>query len=362
MSERIQDVERGRQNGEAADPQSLQEGASAAVSAGLPPKRDQAARPSPAAKGESVGAALKEAGADGKDSSASLPAPKRSAAAGFRAAISRALSLAPATEPRPTLKADQINELRALALENPTSEDVSEELSITLGLAQRLRMKPCVVDSGYDRLRFIVDCLLDDPPKLILARDERLRLQVEIYQQSGWLSRTLARISAGSPVALVLTALCASLIIWAAVFWVVRLLSGLTSPLPIFFMDGKAFGITAFAALIGGIVSIATRLREFSRVRDLDPFAMFWTALLKPLVGVVLALFILATLAGDVVSLGFLGPDPLGLAGQQAVAPKSWYILWVLGFLAGFSERFAWDFVDRAQGVAGGSTGAPKLP
>jgi hypothetical protein len=363
MSDRIQDGEEGRPNGEAADALPLQEGPPAATSTGGTQKRDHAGRTSPSSKGETAGGARKVPGGDGKDSATSQPAAaKRSAATGFRAAIGRALSIAPAAEPRSTLKPDQINELRALALENPTSEDVSEELSITLGLAQRLRVKPCVVDSGYDRLRFIFDCLLDDPPKLILARDERLRLQVEIYQQSGWLSRTLARISAGSPVALVLTALCASLIIWAAVFWLVRLLSGLTQPLPIFFMDGKAFAITAFAALIGGIVSIATRLREFSRVRDLDPFAMFWTALLKPLVGVVLALFILATLAGDVVSLGFLGADPLGLAGKQPVAQKSWYILWVLGFLAGFSERFAWDFVDRAQGVASGNSGAPKLP
>jgi hypothetical protein len=362
MSDRIRDIEDGRRNGKAEDALPLQGGPSSPTSAGGTQKRDHAARPSASSQGETANAARKEAEADGKGSTTARPAPaKRSAAAGFRAAISRALSIAPAAEPGPTLKPDQINELRALALENPTSEDVSEELSITLGLAQRLRVKPCVVDSGYDRLRFIFDCLLDDPPKLILARDERLRLQVEIYQQSGWVSRTLARISAGSPVALVLTALGASLIIWAGVFWLVRLLSGLTQPLPIFFMDGKAFAITAFAALIGGIVSIATRLREFSRVRDLDPFAMFWTALLKPLVGVVLALFILATLAGDVVSLGFLGADPLGLAGTQPVAQKSWYILWVLGFLAGFSERFAWDFVDRAQGVASGGTSAPKL-
>jgi hypothetical protein len=34
------------------------------------------------------------------------------------------------------------------------------------------------------------------------------------------------------------------------------------------------------------------------------------------------------------------------------------YVLWVLGFLAGFSERFAWDFVDRAQGVASAAPAA----
>jgi hypothetical protein len=287
---------------------------------------------------------------------------KRSGADRFRAAFGKVLGITSSPEFQPALEANQINELRALVLEKPTSDEVSEELSITLGLAQRLRSEPpCDVDSSYERFHFIFDCLLDDPPKLILARDERLRLQVEVYQQSGLVSRILARISAGSPVALVLTALVASLIIWAAVFQVVRLLSGLGQGPAIFFMDGQALGITAFAALVGGIVSIATRLREFSRVRDLDPFAMFWTALLKPLVGVVLAVFILATLAGDVVSLGFLGADPLGLKdGAQAVAHKTWYILWVLGFLAGFSERFAWDFVDRAQGVASGSAGAPK--
>jgi hypothetical protein len=127
----------------------------------------------------------------------------------------------------------------------------------------------------------------------------------------------------------------------------------------IFFMDGRAITVIVSAAFIGGVVSIATRLREFSRVRDLDPFAMFWTALLKPLIGVVLAMFILATLAGGVISFGFLDSDPFGLTkpAPQPVAPKTLYVLWVLGFLAGFSERFAWDFVDRAQGVAAGGLG-----
>lgn len=328
---------------------------------------DAARKSDGSAEAETPCAVTIEAGGDDGGAGSTDPGtdeatpPQPSPADRFRAAISKAVGITARDGNRPALESARINELRALALEKPTSEEVSEELSITLGLAQQLRHS--TVDSGYERLRFIFDCLLNDPPKLILARDERLRLQVELYHQAGWLSRTLARISAGSPVALVLTALVASLIIWAVVFQSIRLLSGLAQMPPIFFMDGKAFGITALAALIGGIVSIATRLREFSRMRDLDPFAMFWTALLKPLVGVVLAMFILATLAGDVVSLGFLGADPLGLKeGAQAVALKNWYILWVLGFLAGFSERFAWDFVDRAQGVATGTAGASTTP
>jgi hypothetical protein len=36
------------------------------------------------------------------------------------------------------------------------------------------------------------------------------------------------------------------------------------------------------------------------------------------------------------------------------------HVLWVIGFLAGFSERFAWDFVDRAQGRAAGDQPPPR--
>jgi len=39
-------------------------------------------------------------------------------------------------------------------------------------------------------------------------------------------------------------------------------------------MNGRALAVISSAALIGGVISIATRLQEFSRVRNLDPFAM----------------------------------------------------------------------------------------
>jgi hypothetical protein len=75
----------------------------------------------------------------------------------------------------------------------------------------------------------------------------------------------------------------------------------------------------------------------------------------KPLIGVVLSWFLLATLAGEVISIGFLGKDAFV---QDPIANKTMYCLWILGFLTGFSERFAWDFVDRAEGiVAGGFVG-----
>jgi hypothetical protein len=166
-------------------------------------------------------------------------------------------------------------------------------------------------------------------------------------------------------------ALIVSLCLWTAIVMSIRLLvdSAPTHAFgnvahAIFFMEGKALAVIASAAFIGGVISIATRLREFSRVRDLDPFAMFWTAMLKPLIGVVLAMFILATLIGGVITFGFFESNAFSNLNEAKnallLSPRTLYVLWVLGFLAGFSERFAWDFVDRAQGVASGGMSGEK--
>jgi hypothetical protein len=250
------------------------------------------------------------------------------------------------------------------------TNEVAEELSAALRQAERIRALNLYIPGAADQLNFIVECLLAPKPLLILARDERLNLQVEIYRHAGRISRTLAAISSGSQVGLVLTALGISFVLWTLIMVLLQAINSLSQkvgiiPSGFFFMDARALGIITFAALIGGIVSIATRLNDFSRVRDLDPFAMFWTAMLKPLIGVVLAVFILATLEGRVISFGFLGSDlleaisakttPDGDGGSRAT--QALYILWMLGFLAGFSERFAWDFVDRAEGAASGSPG-----
>jgi hypothetical protein len=260
---------------------------------------------------------------------------------------------------------EQLQALRTRIRSNEgATDEVAEELSAALRQADRISAMNLYIPGAGDRLNFIVDCLLAPKPQLILARDGRLNLQLEIYHQAGWISRTLAAISSGSPVGLVLSALFIAFIIWSLVMYGLQFLSGSKFlKVDIFFMDGNALGIITFAALIGGIVSIATRLNEFSRVRDLDPFAMFWTAMLKPLIGVVLAIFILATVEGKILSFGFL---PEASLKALSATPRTddtlqgLYVLWVLGFLAGFSERFAWDFVGRAEGAASATPAGDK--
>jgi hypothetical protein len=251
---------------------------------------------------------------------------------------------------------------RRVAQAAPRSEDVELELTTALALAQRIRSEDLEVRDADSRLKYVFDCLLSRVPKLIEARSERIQLQFDIYRRRGRFSRALARLSQQSLSAVVLAALLASLIAWALFALFIQLalnfhLGDSTLLTDIFFMHGRPLAVISSAAFLGGVISIATRLRDFSRVTDLDPIMMFWTVMLKPLIGVVLSWFILAALAGDIMSFGFLGNNPLALEADNEAAElpdKVMYVLWVLGFLSGFSERFAWDFIDRAQGVAAG--------
>jgi hypothetical protein len=70
---------------------------------------------------------------------------------------------------------------------------------------------------------------------------------------------------------------------------------------------------------------------------------MFWAALLKPLIGVLLALFVLAAPVGGVVNLGALlgGNAFAGYGTAEGLDRQTIHVLWVIVLLAGFSERFA---------------------
>jgi hypothetical protein len=280
-----------------------------------------------------------------------------------------------------------LNKIRANVvdkLDKNVTDEVADVLSAVIGIGQRIRSRDLYIDDASSRLEFIISCALQEKPQLILARDELLRIQLEIYKNSPFfVSRWLSIISAGSSGTLVVSALVASLFVWGIIALSIRILIDLNTlgvhmlglnvavsgydgvnkiAKDVLFMDERALLVVTSAAFVGGVVSIATRLGQFSQVQGLDPFAMFWTAVLKPLIGVVLSVFILAALSGEIIGFGFLGPDPLGLTTialgtAGTITAKTAYVLWVIGFLAGFSERFAWDFVERTEGTTSGNAG-----
>ena len=96
-------------------------------------------------------------------------------------------------------------------------------------------------------------------------------------------------------------------------------------------------------AFLGSIVSVIVRVRDFLHPGESSPLLLYISVLSKPFVGVTFALLAYCVLKAGLVS--FVGVD-LG-------SPQGHYLAWALGFLSGFSERFAQDFVISASAELG---------
>jgi len=92
------------------------------------------------------------------------------------------------------------------------------------------------------------------------------------------------------------------------------------------------------SSFLGSVVSVITRIGviEASCYR---PLRIFIGVLFRPLISLAFALFIYAILQTGMVS--FLG---LSFKGGKGIAA-----LWAVGFLAGYSERFAKDFISETE-------------
>jgi hypothetical protein len=111
---------------------------------------------------------------------------------------------------------------------------------------------------------------------------------------------------------------------------------------------------TTVPAFLGAVVSILARLRDFDTSRNADLKLLFLTAFFKPYVGMITGLFIVSALA---IGIGQVQDINLAPASQENwPTPKVFYLLYVVGFLAGFSERLATDFIDMAEERLSGPT------
>lgn len=102
----------------------------------------------------------------------------------------------------------------------------------------------------------------------------------------------------------------------------------------------------AIAGAVGGATSLLTRLNELAALSrwssEGDPLQLFYTGLLKPVVGIVAGLFTYAAVSTGLVT--------IQVPGREA-SPQIFYT--ALAFLAGFSERFAKDLTEAATSVPG---------
>jgi hypothetical protein len=92
------------------------------------------------------------------------------------------------------------------------------------------------------------------------------------------------------------------------------------------------------AAFVGAVVSVLARLRSMLDLARVSPLLVYVTVATKPFVSVAFATFIYAVVGSGVIV----------IPGFDLDSPQVGYLVWTIGFLSGFSERFVQDFVGEA--------------
>ena len=220
-----------------------------------------------------------------------------------------------------------------------------EETQDELGLL--LRVLP-VVERNRDsavlgNIELAVEALLSQPPNRLLAIRLREAAQQSVFRR-GFFRAILPGSSASSWViagmaCLVFIAIPTTLFLTYSLLW-----DAFSGPDE----TARFFVFVAVAGAIGSVISILVRIRDFTEIRILNPPALFWTGFFKPIIGAAFALFVFFAFESELV---FVNPE---------VNERFMYV--TLGFVAGFSERFAPDLVSRLERSIGASEGRQAEP
>jgi hypothetical protein len=213
------------------------------------------------------------------------------------------------------------------------------------------------------RAELAIQLLLNTPgASLRLVQELRYEIRNDLSWNGGPLQRFLMDMTGGSTsMAVAFGALCTTVIGLPILSYVLN--SGPTNSAGssyIILLHSKIVAGTAIPAFLGAIVSILARLQDFERSRNADLKLSFLTAFFKPYIGMITGLFIVSALA---IGIGQVGADitfvpPGSEAATGWPGHKVLYFLYVVGFLSGFSERLAADFVGMAEQRLSGQPGA----
>lgn len=201
------------------------------------------------------------------------------------------------------------------------------------------------------------DLLADEEPNLLLIRSFRFDLGSIEGKYAGGLSRIITSICGRSALSSVMSALCTIFVLSFIVVLALSATHGLVNThaanfkeeFPLFFAIKNVpigdYLLTIHAAFFGSIVSVIVRVRAFLNSTEFNPLLIYFSVLTKPFIAAMFAVLAFSVMKAGLVS--FLGVDLSG--------PSTPYIAWAVGFLCGFSERIAQDFVSRTGGALGDS-------
>jgi hypothetical protein len=257
------------------------------------------------------------------------------------------------------------------------STEIQEGLARVVSIAGYFEEKK--IDSHDDDLIIAVDALTAKTPSITFADRVLCSLEQKILEDRGGLPSRILKMSAGSPIAAVNLGLLFSFLfvttpglIFVLAGWIASL-RNITAALTRVIqnsLEGNAAHASApevlaeifkvithqsivvdlplplpvitvfYFGFLGGVISMFTRIAGIGQMRRTDLVTLFCTALFKPIIGGSFGLIVLA-----IFYLGVAGLIKPEIQPDLNQAP-----LWVvIGFLCGFSERFATDMITRAE-------------
>ncbi len=195
------------------------------------------------------------------------------------------------------------------------------------------------------------ELLATDKPNLLTVQRLRSNLQIAEERVGGGLTGLLIKFCGPQPLTAMFAGLvsmfCGLGLVLALLLLAHTMLSRLEHVIdtihPIVVLLSKLpigdIIILILSSFIGSVVSVVTRYGNTINSAAYHPLQIYIGVLFRPLISLAFALFIYALLKTGIVS--FLGVQ---LDGAKGVAT-----LWCIGFLAGYSERFAKDFISQAE-------------
>ena len=236
-------------------------------------------------------------------------------------------------------------------------DDVQAEIAVLTRLLASMPPKAVAANRVYFELAF--DLLAAEQTNLLLTRSIRWELAAINDRASYGITRFIGYICGSTALNAVLSALISTSVLAFLLLWLMMsghraLVQNISGTYDLFAaIDEHSVAlliIAIHAAFIGGIISILTRFQDFLSDPTLSPLLVYISVIRKPFLAATFVVLVFSVLRAGMIS--FQGVD---LAG-----PSAPYLAWAVGFLCGFSERFAQDFVVSASGRLG-EPGAPAL-
>ena len=204
-------------------------------------------------------------------------------------------------------------------------------------------------------LTIAMNALLSKPPNFELAGGAICTAEIQNMRCQGGIPKWLVEKSKTSPIMATNIGLLCAFMVWVTlsiVLYYMIMSSGATlqavqTPL-------GSILIVASCAFLGGITSMLMKVNEHARMTRVDLSLLFWTGLFKPFVGLFLGCVLFAIIQTALAGFG-------GATVPTNDPQKYFYFLIVIGFIAGFSERFAADAITRATPALGGGSGVARI-